>query len=88
MHDGVSMRFRKTSGGYDPTDREAAYCARKSNATTAARSQRGSLYMEEGSGGEMHTLNKTVPAAARRDSADKFVCPGSKALDDIMAEFR
>jgi 2-oxoglutarate ferredoxin oxidoreductase subunit beta len=86
MHDGSIVRFRKTAADYDPTNRNAAYshvksCHDKGEIAT------GLLYMEEGSEGEMHTLNKTVQKPLV-DLTQAELCPGSKALDELMAEFR
>jgi len=86
MHDGSIVRFRKTAADYDPTDRNAAYshvkaCRDRGEIAT------GLLYMEEGSLGEMHALNKTVQKPLV-DLTQAELCPGSKALDELMGEFR
>jgi len=86
MHDGSTVRFRRTSEDYDPTNRIGAYshvkaCGERGEIAT------GLLFLEEGSGGEMHALNKTVQRPlVEIPQAD--LCPGSKALDELMAEFR
>jgi hypothetical protein len=43
--------------------------------------------MEEGSAGEMHALNKTVQRPLV-EIPQSELCPGSKALDELMEEFR
>jgi 2-oxoglutarate/2-oxoacid ferredoxin oxidoreductase subunit beta len=86
MHDGSIVRFRKTAADYDPTDRNAAY-AHVKQCHDRGEIATGLLYMEEGSGGEMHTLNKTVQKPLV-DLTQAELCPGSKALEELMGEFR
>jgi 2-oxoglutarate ferredoxin oxidoreductase subunit beta len=86
MHDGSIVRFRKTAEDYDPTDRNAAYthvksCSDKGEIAT------GLLYLGEDSVGEMHTLNKTVQKPLVEVPFSEL-CPGSKALEELMGEFR
>ena len=86
MHDGSTVRFRKTGEDYDPTNRISAFshvkgCSERGEIAT------GLLYMEEGSGGEMHALNKTVQKPLV-ELTQAELCPGSKALDELMEEFR
>jgi 2-oxoglutarate ferredoxin oxidoreductase subunit beta len=85
MHDGVAMRFRKTSGGYDPTDREAAYahvraCQKRGEVAT------GLLFIDE-SGHDMHAVNHTVERPLVNVPYEEL-CPGSAALEELMGEFR
>jgi 2-oxoglutarate ferredoxin oxidoreductase subunit beta len=85
MHDGVPMRFRKTSGGYDPTDREAAYahvraCQKRGEVAT------GLLFIDE-SGHDMHAVNHTIERPLV-DVPYEELCPGSAALEELMGEFR
>ena len=86
MHDGSIVRFRKTAEDYDPTNRNAAYAHVKS-CTDKGEIATGLLYLGEGSGGEMHALNKTVQRPLV-DVPFAELCPGSKALDELMSEFR
>ena len=85
MHDGSTVRFRKTHEGYDPTNRENAWlhvreCQKKGEVAT------GILYIEEG-GKDMHALAKTVKTPLV-DLPYGVLCPGSKALDALMEEYR
>ena len=85
MHDGVVMRFRKASGGYDPTDREAAYahvraCQKRGEVAT------GLLFIDE-SGKDMHGVNNTVARPLAHLPFEEL-CPGSAKLDELMSEFR
>jgi 2-oxoglutarate ferredoxin oxidoreductase subunit beta len=86
MHDGSIVRFRKTHEDYNPTDRNAAYTHVKS-CHDRGEIATGLLYMEEGSTGEMHALNKTVQKPLV-ELTQTELCPGSRALDELMAEFR
>jgi 2-oxoglutarate ferredoxin oxidoreductase subunit beta len=85
MHDGSTVRFRKTHEGYDPTNREQAWlhvreCQKRGEVAT------GILYIEEG-GKDMHALAKTVETPLV-DLPYSVLCPGSKALDALMEEYR
>ena len=86
MRDGSIVRFRKTHEDYNPTDRNAAYSHVKS-CHDRGEIATGLLYMEEGSTGEMHALNKTVQKPLV-ELTQAELCPGSKALDELMGEFR
>jgi 2-oxoglutarate ferredoxin oxidoreductase subunit beta len=86
MHDGSIVRFRKTEDGYNATDRNAAYthvkqCIDKGEVAT------GLLYLEEGSAGEMHTLNKTVKTPLVNVPFAEL-CPGDAKLQELMGEYR
>jgi 2-oxoglutarate ferredoxin oxidoreductase subunit beta len=86
MHDGSIVRFRKTDDAYDATDRNAAYshvktCIDKGEIAT------GLLFLDENAAPDMHGLNKTV-AGPLVDVPYAELCPGSKALDELMAEYR
>ena len=85
MHDGSIVRFRKTGDGYDPTNRENAYshvraCQLRGEVPT------GLLFIDE-QGKDMHALNKTV-AQPLVDVPFEQLCPGSTALNELMAEYR
>ncbi len=85
MHDGAVMRFRKTAEGYDPTDREAAYahvraCQQRGEIAT------GLLFVDE-RGQDMHAVNGTVKTPLYQLPYAEL-CPGSKALEELMGEFR
>jgi 2-oxoglutarate ferredoxin oxidoreductase subunit beta len=85
MHDGVTVKFRKTGEGYDPTDREKAYvyvrdCQKRGEVAT------GMLFIDE-SGQDMHAMNGTV-ATPLVDLAYEELCPGREKLEELMGEFR
>ena len=85
MHDGSIVRFRKTAGDYDATNRENAYthvraCQKRGEVAT------GLLFIDE-SGQDMHAANNTVAQPLMEVPFEKL-CPGSKALGELMAEYR
>lgn len=85
MHDGSTVRFRKTPEGYDPTDREAAYahvraCQQRGEVAT------GLLFLDE-NGQDMHAVSKTVETPLV-DVPFEQLCPGSEALQKLMERFR
>jgi 2-oxoglutarate ferredoxin oxidoreductase subunit beta len=85
MHDGSVVRFRAVAGGYDPTDRDAAY------AHVRALQERGEvatglLYLDEGSA-DMHALNATVDEPLV-DLPFEQLCPGRAALEALQREYR
>jgi 2-oxoglutarate ferredoxin oxidoreductase subunit beta len=84
MHDGSLVRFRKVEEDYDPTDRDAAY-AHVKRVTEAGEVATGLLYLEDDAD-DMHALNRTV-AAPLYDLPYEALCPGSAALEELMAEF-
>jgi len=86
MHDGSIVRFRKPADDYDATDRSNAYshvkaCNDKGEVAT------GLLFLDEKDTSEMHTLNKTVMRPLVEVPFAEL-CPGSKALEELMAEYR
>ena len=86
MHDGSTVRFRKPHKGYSPTDRLAAYshvkeCVARGEVAT------GLLYLDDRGASEMHALNKTVQTPLVEVPYAEL-CPGSKALDELMAGYR
>ena len=85
MHDGSTVRFRKTPEGYDPTNREAAYshvraCQQRGEVAT------GLLFLDE-NGQDMHAVSKTVETPLV-DVPFEELCPGNDALQKLMAQFR
>ena len=85
MHDGVTVRFRKTDDGYDPTNRETAYahvreCQQRGEIAT------GLLFIDEKSR-DMHDVNGTVKRPLAEVPYGEL-CPGSGALNELMGEFR
>jgi 2-oxoglutarate ferredoxin oxidoreductase subunit beta len=85
MHDGGTVRFRKTPEGYDPTDREAAYthvraCQQRGEVAT------GLLFLDE-NGQDMHAVSKTIETPLV-DLPFEQLCPGNDALQKLMERFR
>jgi 2-oxoglutarate ferredoxin oxidoreductase subunit beta len=85
MHDGSVVRFREVGRDYDPTDRDAAY------ATVRGHLERGEivtglLYIDESSS-DMHGAARTV-AQPLVDLPYESLCPGSRALEALMEEYR
>ena len=85
MHDGASVRLRATTADYDPTNRESAYahvraCQLRGEIAT------GLLFIDE-SGKDMHDQLRT-PATPLVDLPYEALCPGSAALDKLMARYR
>jgi 2-oxoglutarate ferredoxin oxidoreductase subunit beta len=85
MHDGSIVRFREVASDYDPTDRDAAY------AHVRARQEKGEiatglLYIDERSA-DMHEIANTVERPLV-DVPFEALCPGRKALEKLMDEYR
>ena len=85
MHDGSTVRFRKTPDSYEPTNRDAAYqhvreCQSRDEVAT------GLLYLTE-TGSDMHAMSKTVETPLV-DLPFEALCPGAAALEALMEEFR
>ncbi|MBA3341675.1 MAG: 2-oxoacid:ferredoxin oxidoreductase subunit beta [Gemmatimonadaceae bacterium] len=85
MHDGSTVRFRRTPEGYDPTDREAAYahvraCQQRNEVAT------GLLFIDE-HGQDMHAVSKTVEMPLVELPYEQL-CPGNGALQKLMEGFR
>ncbi len=85
MHDGSSVRFRKTHDSYDPTDRDAAY-QHVRNCTVRGEVATGLLFLREDEN-DMHAMSRTVPTPLV-DLPFESLCPGASALDALMDEFR
>ena len=85
MHDGSTVRFRKTADGYDPTNREQAYahvraCQLRHEVAT------GLLFIDE-SGQDMHAMARTVAQPLAEVPFAEF-CPGNAALQRLMERYR
>lgn len=85
MHDGARVRLRATAEDYDPTNRESAYahvraCQLRGEIAT------GLLFIDE-SGKDMHDQLRT-PATPLVELPYEALCPGSAALDRLMARYR
>jgi 2-oxoglutarate/2-oxoacid ferredoxin oxidoreductase subunit beta len=85
MHDGSLVRFRKTSEGYDPTNRESAYshvraCQARGEIAT------GLLFIDP-NGSDMHAIARTV-ATPLVNLPYEELCPGNDALQALMERYR
>lgn len=85
LHDGSVVRLRKVDPEYDPTDRAAAYAAVRRHQARGEVAT-GLLYIEEGAA-DMHALENTVDEPLV-DLPFRELCPGSRALEALMEEFR
>ncbi|HYV96494.1 MAG TPA: 2-oxoacid:ferredoxin oxidoreductase subunit beta [Gemmatimonadaceae bacterium] len=85
MHDGSAVSFRKLEQDYDPTNREVAY-ARVREASERGEVITGLLYIDENTV-DMHGLNNTADTPLAQMPYEKL-CPGSAALNELMAEYR
>jgi 2-oxoglutarate/2-oxoacid ferredoxin oxidoreductase subunit beta len=85
MHDGSTVRLRKTAPDYDPTDRDAAYSyvRRLQNSGEIAT---GVLYIGDDAP-EMHEVEQTVDQPLVDLPFDEL-CPGNGELGRIMEMFR
>jgi 2-oxoglutarate ferredoxin oxidoreductase subunit beta len=85
MHDGSSIVLRKVAPDYNPTDRRAAwtYLSERQRSGEIAT---GLLYLDE-SGSDMHTAAKTV-AGPLTHVPYAQLCPGNKALSELMDDYR
>ena len=85
MHDGVTVKFRKTDDGYDPRDRERAY-AHVRDCQSRGEIATGLLFIDESSK-DMHAVNGTVRTPLA-ELPYRELCPGSAAMNELMGEFR
>ncbi len=85
MHDGSVIHLQKLAEGWDPLDRESAL-----NALHTARNKgeilTGLLYMDAESQG-LHDMIETVNKPLN-SLAEKELCPGNQALQNINESFR
>jgi 2-oxoglutarate ferredoxin oxidoreductase subunit beta len=85
MHDGSTVHFRKLEDDYDPTNRASAM-QRVRDGMDRNEVVTGLLYLNTETA-DMHQLNKTV-ATPLVDLPFEKLCPGSGALEALMAEYR
>ncbi len=85
MHDGSLMRFRTVGGDYDPTNRQEAL-AQYARLSATGDVLTGLLFYD-GAGDDFHTQNQTVEGPLK-DVPFAELCPGSSALDSLMASLR
>ena len=83
MPDGSVVRFRNVASGYDPADRDGAYIHMR-KCLTAGEIPTGLLYLDPSSR-ELHEVADTV-AEPLYDLPFESLCPGSAALEELMAE--
>jgi len=84
MHDGSTVRFRKVTASYDPTDRGAVLeYLRASRAGGEVAT--GLLYLEE-SDEDLHAFENTVERPLV-DVPFEALCPGKTALDELQKEW-
>lgn len=85
MHDGSVLRFRRVPEKYDPTDR-AGVMAYLQDRAAKGEVVTGVLYVDE-TQADMHEMNQTAGVPLVKLPYSKL-CPGSKALDKLMGQFR
>src|SRR5689334_15855519 len=85
MHDGSVVQFTSVPEDYDPTDRRRVSDYLRDHQSRGAIPT-GLLFLDE-TVGDLHELSGTIPSALSRVPYDKL-CPGSRALDALMDEFR
>jgi len=85
MHDGSVVRFRKVAEDYDPMDRDAAY-AYVRDRQQAGEVVTGLLYLDPDTR-DHHDVMNTVERPLW-DLPFSEICPGSDALDDLMANYQ
>jgi 2-oxoglutarate/2-oxoacid ferredoxin oxidoreductase subunit beta len=85
MHDGSLLRFRRLEEGHDPTDRDAAFAlVRKLQGKGEVVT--GLLYIDE-SAPDLHGVSGTVDGPLVKVPYEEL-CPGAKALEELLEEFR
>ncbi len=85
MHDGSVVRLRKAAEEYDPTDRDKAYHYVREH-QLKGEVVTGALYIDKATP-DMHELGETVDTPLAFLPHEQL-CPGSKALDELMERFR
>ena len=84
MHDGSTVRLRKVAPDFDPTNRDIAYQYVRER-QTAGEIATGLLYLQRGSPDMLETENATETPLV--DVPFETLCPGSAALDQLMARY-
>ena len=85
LHDGSYIQLRKLAQNWDPTDRSSAM-DRLRSAKSEGEILTGLLYIDQDSR-DLHELEQTVNRPLN-SLTEEDLCPGSKALEGINAEFR
>jgi 2-oxoglutarate ferredoxin oxidoreductase subunit beta len=86
MHDGSIVRFRKPAADYDPTDRAVA-AAHVKACLDRGEVATGLLFVDAGAAADMHAMNRTVQQPLVEVPYEEL-CPGPRALDELMKEYR
>jgi 2-oxoglutarate ferredoxin oxidoreductase subunit beta len=85
LHDGSLIRFTKVPEGYDPRSREGVFSYLQQHQRDG-HVPTGLLYLDEG-GRDMHAVAGTVDTPLSELPYEPL-CPGARALDELMDEFR
>jgi 2-oxoglutarate ferredoxin oxidoreductase subunit beta len=85
MHDGSVVRFTAVPEGYDPTNRAGVYNYIQTQ-QSSGKVPTGILYIDP-TVPNMHEMANTPETALNALPYEKL-CPGSAALDELMAEFQ
>ena len=85
MHDGSFVRFSAVPEGYDPGDRAKVYQYLQEHQTQGVIPT-GLLYLDE-SVPDMHEMNNTSGTPLIQVPFESL-CPGSRALEKLMEDFR
>jgi 2-oxoglutarate ferredoxin oxidoreductase subunit beta len=85
LHDGSQLVLRKVDEGYDPTDRDAAF-VRIRERLREGEWLTGLLHVDTARD-DLHGMNKSVPQPLVSIPAEDL-CPGSTAMDQILARYR
>ncbi|HET7221208.1 MAG TPA: 2-oxoacid:ferredoxin oxidoreductase subunit beta [Vicinamibacterales bacterium] len=85
MHDGSTVRLRKVTDDYDPTDADRSYAYIR-DAHKAGEVVTGLLYLSPDSH-DLHEQNHTVATPLAQVPYDQL-CPGSAELEKLQRSFR
>ena len=85
MHDGSLVRFSAVPEGYDPGDRAKVFQYLQEQQAQGVIPT-GLLYLDE-SVPDMHEMNNTSDTPLIQVPFESL-CPGSKALEKLMEDFR
>ena len=86
MHDGSRVRLRKLESAYDASDRASAYQYIDAK-LKEGEYVTGLIHASDGSGNEMHAVNRTAAMALNRIPYSKL-SPGSATLAKLMDRYR
>ncbi len=86
LHDGSHVRLKKLDGGYDPSDRAAAYSYIERKLKDGEYVT-GLIHAGDGSASELHAVNQTAATPLNRLPYERLT-PGAAALGKLMARYR